>query len=224
LFVGTTLLTAGLLVHSVRAAGLAVRPWLVGIGAWLTVQAVLAYLGFYQNLEPVPPRLLLFGILPTMIVLGYLLISQSGRALISRLPLAFLTTLSVVRVPVEIVLYALATQHLVPTLMSFEGYNFDILSGLTAPIIGYAYGRGNLGWRGLLAWHLLTLGLLLNIVVLALWSAPSPLQRLAFDQPNVAILQFPFVWLPSFVVPVVAFTHLVALRRLLAPRPSLATT
>jgi hypothetical protein len=69
----------------------------------------------------------------------------------------------------------------------------------------------------MLTWHLAALGLLLTIVVLALLSAPTPLQQLAFEQPNVAVMQFPFVWLPVFVVPVVAFTHVVALRRLLFP-------
>ncbi|HEX8427561.1 hypothetical protein [Hymenobacter sp.] len=50
---------------------------------------------------------------------------------------------------------------------------------------------------------------------------PTPLQQLAFEQPNVAVMQFPFVWLPIFVVPVVAFTHVVALRRLLTSVPAL---
>lgn len=61
-------------------------------------------------------------------------------------------------------------------------------------------------------WNLICLGLLLNIVVLAILSAPSPFQILAFDQPNIAITHFPYVWLPSVVVPIVLFSHLVAIR------------
>jgi len=37
---------------------------------------------------------------------------------------------------------------------------------------------------------------------------------LAFDQPNIAVLYFPFSWLPTYVVPVVLFCHLAALRKL----------
>jgi hypothetical protein len=37
---------------------------------------------------------------------------------------------------------------------------------------------------------------------------------MAFDQPNIAILYFPFVWLPSVVVPGVLLAHLVSLRKL----------
>ncbi|WP_375435163.1 hypothetical protein [uncultured Hymenobacter sp.] len=215
-FVVTTLLTAGLLVRLLRAAGAATTTWLIGIALWLVGQALLARSGFYQQLQHVPPRLVLFGILPALVVMGYLMVSQRGRALTDRLSVVGLTALSVVRVPVEIVLYALASQHLVPELMTFEGFNFDILSGLTAPLVAYGYQRGWLGRGSLLAWHLVALGLLLTIVILALLSAPTPLQQLAFEQPNVAVVQFPFVWLPVFVVPVVGFTHWVALRRLLS--------
>ncbi|SHI83432.1 hypothetical protein SAMN02745146_1651 [Hymenobacter daecheongensis DSM 21074] len=215
LFIATTLLTAGMLLRLLRPVTLPRTSWLVGIGGWLAVQAGLARTGFYQQqLQHLPPHLVLFGILPTVAALAWLLLSRRGHALTDRLSLPALTALSMVRVPVEIVLYALAGQHLVPELMTFAGRNFDIVAGLTAPVAAYAYARGGLGRRGLLAWHLAALALLTTIVGLALLSAPTPLQRLAFAQPNVAILQFPFVWLPVFVVPVVAFTHLVALRRL----------
>jgi len=39
-------------------------------------------------------------------------------------------------------------------------------------------------------------------------------QLFAFDQPNIAILYFPFVWLPSFIVMTVLFSHLISIRRL----------
>ncbi|TGE20202.1 hypothetical protein [Hymenobacter elongatus] len=225
LFIGTTVLTAALLVRAVQRAGIGTTPWLLGIGLWLTLQAIVARTGFYQQLQALPPRIVLFGIGPTVLVILYLLLSRRGRELTSRLSPASLTGLSVVRVPVEIGLYALAGQYLVPELMTFAGRNFDILAGLTAPLVAYAYARGRLGRRGMVAWHLAALALLLNIVVLALLAAPTPLQQLAFEQPNVAVVRFPFVWLPVFIVPVVAFTHLVVLRRLLThPYPRGLTT
>jgi len=57
---------------------------------------------------------------------------------------------------------------------------------------------------------------LLNIVTTALLAAPTPFQRFAFDQPNVAVLYFPFVWLPACVVPIALLAHLVAIWRLAA--------
>jgi hypothetical protein len=49
------------------------------------------------------------------------------------------------------------------------------------------------------------------------------LQQFGFDQPTVAVLYFPFIWLPGIVVPLVYFSHLVAIRRLLKERRQLVT-
>jgi hypothetical protein len=58
------------------------------------------------------------------------------------------------------------------------------------------------------------LGLLINIVSNAILSAPFPFQQFAFDQPNIAVLYFPFIWLPCCVVPLVLLSHLAAIRQL----------
>ncbi len=93
--------------------------------------------------------------------------------------------------------------------MTFEGRNFDIISGLTAPIIYWLAFRGGKTNRPLLiVWNLIAFGLLINIVTNALLSFPFPFQQLAFDQPNRALLYFPFIWLPTLIVPIVLFCHL----------------
>jgi hypothetical protein len=103
--------------------------------------------------------------------------------------------------------------------MTFEGRNFDILAGITAPIIAYfSLKKVKLSRNVVLVWNIICLGLLINIVVNGFLSAPSPLQQLAFDQPNIAILNFPFSWLPTFIVPLVLFGHLVSIRQLLKPK------
>ncbi len=100
--------------------------------------------------------------------------------------------------------------------MTFEGRNFDILSGLTAPFIFYfVFIKKTFGRRILLIWNFICLGLLINIVINAILSAPFQFQKFAFDQPNIAILYFPFVWLPGFIVPLILFSHLAAIRQLL---------
>ncbi len=100
--------------------------------------------------------------------------------------------------------------------MTFEGRNFDILAGITAPIIAYlAFTQKKISRNGLLIWNFICLALLANIVVNAFLSVPSPVQQFAFDQPNIAILYVPFSWLPTFVVPVVLFAHLASIQQLL---------
>ena len=64
----------------------------------------------------------------------------------------------------------------------------------------------------------IALGLLLNIVFIAIFSAPFSFQKFAFEQPNIAVLFFPFSWLPAFIVPVVLFCHLASIRQLIKHR------
>jgi hypothetical protein len=192
-------------------------PVFVGLVIWLVIQAVFALNDMYSSdTGSFPPKIMLTGIFPAVLAIVLLFLTRKGRRFTDSLPLKSLTWLHVIRIPVEIVLLWLFIHKAVPELMTFEGWNFDILSGITTPIIVYFGFKKVKPNRGLLLiWNLLCLGLLVNIVVNALLSAPSPIQQLAFEQPNIAILYFPFSWLPTFVVPIVLFGHLAAIRQLL---------
>ena len=103
--------------------------------------------------------------------------------------------------------------------MTFEGKNFDILSGITAPLIYYfGFVKFKINKTGILIWNFICLSLLINIVFLAVFSAPFPFQKFAFEQPNIALLYFPFIWLPSCVVPLVLLSHLAAIQQLLSKK------
>lgn len=186
--------------------------------SWLILQTFIGLSEFYTVTESIPPRFLLL-VLPPLIVVSRLFLTRSGKLYIDKLDAKTLTLLHTIRIAVEIVLLWLFVNRYVPRLMTFEGSNFDILSGLTAPIIFY-FGfvkTKNLNKNIILIWNFVCLALLINIVVLAILSAPFPFQRFAFDQPNIAVLYFPFVWLPCCVVPIVLLSHLAVIRQLVIP-------
>jgi hypothetical protein len=181
----------------------------------LIVQGGIALSNLYNaNPQALPPAIVLFGVLPALLLVVLPFLIPKGRDFIDNLSISRLTFLHVVRVPVEIVLWWLSVYGVVPELITFEGRNWDIVAGLTAPFVAFG-GRDRLGRSGMLAWNMICLGLLLNVVVHAFLSAPSPFQQMAYDQPNIAVLYFPFSWLPTFVVPVVLFAHLASIRQLL---------
>ena len=129
-----------------------------------------------------PPRFFLVVGLPFLFIV-VLLITKKGQTYLESLDIRMLTLLHVVRVPVELSLYWLAAHKAVPELMTFEGRNFDIIAGITAPVIYFICFRGKEVKNRLVlfAWNLLSLGLLLNIVVNGVLSAPFSFQRFAFD-------------------------------------------
>jgi len=182
--------------------------------AWLALQGIVSLNGFYTHTAVVPPR---FGLLliPPVIFIVILFLIKKGRATIDGFDPRLLTLLHIVRIPVELGLYSLYLHKVVPQLITFEGRNFDILCGLTAPLVYYwGYVKNVLGKKIIIAWNTLCLLLLANVVVMAVLSAPFPFQRFGFGQPNIAMLYFPFVWLPCCIVPAALFAHLVAIRRL----------
>jgi hypothetical protein len=167
-----------------------------------------------MNTKSLPPR---FGlaILPALLFICLIFFTKKGKAFITKLDIKILTVLHIIRIPIELVLYWLFLHKSIPELMTFSGRNFDILAGITAPFIYYfGYIRKILTPKFILGWNLVCLSLLLFIVVNAILSFPSPFQQFAFDQPNVALLYFPFVWLASIVVPIVLFSHLVSMQYL----------
>jgi hypothetical protein len=193
------------------------RTLVVGMLTWLVTVLALSLLGVYsKHPEAMPPRIFIFGVLPMLMVIAAAFFTRSGRRFIDSLSLFHLTLLHTIRIFVELVLWWLFLEGAVPQLMTFEGRNLDILAGLTAPLVAYLGIRKEvLSRRMLIIWNILCLGLLFNIVIIAVLSVPSPLQKLGFEQPNRAVLYFPFTWLPAFVVPAVLFCHLAAIRKLL---------
>lgn len=182
---------------------------------WLVLQMIISLTGFYQKTDTLPPRFLL-AVLPMLLLVIALFSSKKGENFIENLDLKALTYLHIVRIPVELTLLWLYQHGSIPEVMTFEGRNFDILSGITAPFIAYfGFTKKTLNSTVIIAWNLICLVLLFNIVVTAVLSAPTPLQQMAFEQPNRAILYFPFIWLPSVIVPLVLFAHLVVIKGLL---------
>lgn len=211
IFILTTFLTLGFFYKASTTTVISLTTLL----SWLAIQAIVGLSGFYLRTDTIPPRfLLLVG--PPLAGIITLFATSKGRRYIDSLNVKTLILLHMIRVPVELVLFWLSVNRVVPGLMTFDGRNFDILSGLSAPLIYYfGFVKKQLNDTLLLLWNFICLGLLLNIVINAILSAPFPFQKFAFDQPNVAVLYFPFVWLPSCIVPLVLFSHLVSIRYLL---------
>ncbi len=211
LFVIVTLVTAWQFYLAANKS----KAVLLSLAILLILQGIIGLSGFYQVTQTFPPRfVLLIG--PGLVFSIVLLLTKWGRNFVDSLNIKKLTLLHTLRVPVEFTLYFVCVAKLIPELMTFEGNNYDIISGLTAPVIYLlVFVRRKLNSTALLVWNFLCLGLLINVLVIAILSAQTPFQQLAFDQPNIGVTFFPFVWLPAIVVPIVFLSHLAAIRQLI---------
>ncbi|MFT2008107.1 hypothetical protein ACMA1I_05480 [Pontibacter sp. 13R65] len=190
---------------------------LAGLILWSALQSFLAITGFYQVTDSLPPRFALV-LLPATILIVVGLLPKYRNKLLKNRNRTLSTMLHTVRVPVEIVLFYLFMYRMIPELMTFEGRNFDIAAGLTAPIVGVLIVAKKASNIMLIAWNALALGLVLFILFNGILSSELPFQQFGFEQPNRAINYFPFILLPAVVVPIVVYTHLTDLIALISER------
>lgn len=201
-FVIVVAATVGFAASAIRAASpRGFVPFLVIAGVWLAALPVLAWRGAFDQLP-------LFDVgIPVLALIVLAQLVPATRRFCDRLPMPTLIYLQVVRAGVELFLFGLAIGHLLPSSVTFAGHNFDIIIGFTAPLFGNLGFPGGRPARGpLIIWNLVGLGFLVHVVVLV-----------ASAQPHV-ILTWPWIWLPGFVVPIVAGSHLITLRRLVAQK------
>jgi len=220
-FILTTFAAIAFLLRATRRAGLDTLPakiLLFLLPLWIFFQAALSISGFYENSTWIPPTLVATGVLPALLLV-VLYLSVFREKYVKRLPLRTLTMLHTVRIPVELVLLWLYFAGQVPQMMTFEGRNFDILAGIAAPVVAWAGFRGGeMRPKVLIAFNIIGLVLLANVVSIAALSLPSALQMLNFEQPNRAVFYFPYVFLPTIVVPIALFAHLASLIQLFGRR------
>ena len=139
------------------------------------------------------------------------------------LPVSWLVGYQAFRIPVEWFLDRLYHEGVAPIQMTFEGRNFDILSGLSALAVAALCARARHFPRGLvLIWSLLGATLLIHIVGIAVASAPGPMRVFHNEPANTFVTIPPVVWLPTFLVQAAWFGHLLVFRACARPRVRLS--
>ncbi len=180
---------------------------------WSLGQSILAFTGFYQKTDLFPPRFIIV-LIPVLLFITFGLFKKNRNWIIQNRRTEWSTLLHTIRIPIEIILYYLFINKMIPELMTFEGSNFDILAGVSAPIIGILWLKNMINRKALIVWNILALLLVLFIFTIGILSSELPIQLFGFEQPNRAINYFPFILLPATIVPIVIYTHLTDLIKL----------
>ncbi len=184
------------------------------IFGWVFLVSILSISGFLGDFSTFPPRMFIVLLTPLAVIL--VITFSAGFEPLLRLvtPQWFLNVQSF-SIIVEILLWMLFIQNLAPVQMTFEGRNWDILSGLLGPVMGVvAFSGGRTRRKVLLFYNVLGLVLLINILVVAVLSMPTPARMFMNDPANTIVAQFPFVLLPGILVPMAYSMHFFSLRQM----------
>jgi hypothetical protein len=213
----------GVAVTAVRRAasrGVPLPPqwiWLrLGLLGWLLVTGAAASNGFFADFSTLPPRVAL-AIVPAFLALLAIGFSPWAGKLSAALPQHGILYVQSFRIVMELILWQLYLSGAMPRVMTFEGRNFDLLTGATALVLAFLWQRGKLrSPRLLVAWNVMGIAILALTVSQGFLSAPTRFQLIHDEVDNVLIGGFPFIWLPAFVVPFAFLLHILSLRKLRA--------
>jgi hypothetical protein len=197
------------------------RYWLLlrlGLLAWLLATGAVASTGFFADFSTLPPRVSL-AIVPAFVAMLAIGFSPWAGRLAAALSHQGILYVQSFRIVMEAILWLLYQNQAMPRVMTFEGRNFDLFTGVTALLLAFLWQRGLVRSKPLLvAWNFAGIAILALTVSQGLLSAPTRFQMIREDVENVLIGGFPFIWLPVFVVPFAFLLHILSLRKLRGER------
>jgi hypothetical protein len=188
---------------------------LAGLAAWFLYAGLMSYFGVFRNTAMRPPgtAFLLVPVVLFLILFSVFVFSSAAGARVAlAFPLWIILGTESFRIGVELFLRQLWIDGLVPKMLTFEGANVDIYIGASAAIIAWVSTRGRLGIRLALAWNVLGLLALTNVVIRAVLTSPGPFNLIHAEVPNRMFGAFPYVLIPGFFVPLAVVLHVLAIR------------
>lgn len=182
------------------------------LAAWLAYISILSLKGVFTNAS-LPPRIPLLLVLPAFLFFIYFFTNIKFKKIIDAVPAAMPIYSQSFRIVVELLIFGLFLEGLLPKAATFEGYNYDIVIGITAPLLAFfmlAKGKSN-NWI-VLAWNFAGLTTLLIVVSILLSSAYFP----ALWNQTESILPkglgiFPYTFLAGLFMPLAVFMHLLSI-------------
>ncbi|MEM1451302.1 MAG: hypothetical protein AAGI22_19445 [Planctomycetota bacterium] len=183
----------------------------VGVAVWAGLTAVVPLSGVLYADLPVPPPMAFFAV--SNVVAVVLAFSPVGTRLVAGLPIIAFVAPQALRLPLELVLHHWYEAGSLPMQMTYEGWNFDIVTGFAALALGLAWLRGPVDRRLVLVFNVVGLALLLAVATIAVVSAPVPFRRFP-DPPLLLPYHWPHAWIVPFGVSAALLGHLLTFRAL----------
>jgi hypothetical protein len=188
---------------------------LAALSLWSIYAGLLGYFAVIKNTATRPPGIVfLMGPVVLFLIFFTMFVARSsgGERFAVAFPLWILLGTQTFRVGVELFLHQIWIDGIVPKMLTFEGANMDIYIGASAPLAAWLSTRGRSGLKFALAWNVLGLLALTNVVTRAVLTSPGPFNLIHSEVPNRMFATFPFLFIPAFFVPLAVGLHVLAIR------------
>lgn len=182
---------------------------------WFSYLFNLSLSGFLTELQ-LPPRLPLFIFLPFAIFSIIFYRRAVKSTWIKHIPLHWLAFPQAFRILVEILLLYTFYAQIIPKEATFEGLNFDVLMGISAPFVGYYLLKNpNPSMKFATFWNILGILMILFVAFIIGSSFYNP-QIWGHDTMMVStdFVKFPYLLVAGFLAPLGIFMHIISLAKI----------
>lgn len=193
------------------------KKFLVASGfvlGWIAYLTIISLTGILRDLN-LPPKFPLFVFVP--LVIGFIVFYRRSRNndVIKQIPRTWPVYFQSFRIVVELILLYTFYANIIPESATFEGLNFDILMGISAPFVAYLVVRKDGSRFVQYVWNVLGILMVLFVGFIVassmynpqIWGSEEPLVSLTF-------IEMPYLLLAGFLAPIAIFMHVVSLAQL----------
>lgn len=194
-----------------ESARSAIKEILIPFGLWLAYATLLSSTGILKDIN-MPPKFPLLLVLPLLILFVIFFNKYKDDVLIQAIPMRWTTYLQSFRILVELLILLTFFQGILPIEATFEGYNFDILIGISALVVGFFISKEPRKYfKFLRAWNTLGIIMVLFVAFIIATSIYKPdVWGHEFSTVSMRFLEMPYLLLPAFLAPLAIFTHVVS--------------
>ena len=184
----------------------------VGLLFWQLYIFIMASSGILQTFE-LPPRFPILIIFPVFLFTGVFIYKNRNNKWIEAVSARTLTYIQVFRVAVELLFVYSISAGVLHKNVTIEGYNFDMLFAITAPIIAYiAFDRQIVTTKFVIWWNYLGLAVLASVIFVFISSIYFP----GFYGAETSLLpieftKYPYILVAGFLMPLAVFLHVLSL-------------
>lgn len=181
---------------------------------WLFTVYIIGETNFYINFD-FPPRFVIFGILPSFLLLASFTFSTSGRNLMNTIPIHFPIFFQSFRIIVELLILWCYFEGIGPKAATFMGYNYEFYFGISALLVGVLAFKKRLKSIHLLLWNSIGLFMLAFIVGIfftsvfaheTIWGSPT---RTVSD----LFMKMPYISIAVFYMPLAVWMHIFSIQQ-----------
>lgn len=110
--------------------------FIAGVIIWLVYLYFISFNGFLFD-KTLPPKFLIFVFIPVILIMVYFFNLIKKSKLYEWIPKSWPIYYQSFRVAMEVIILMTFKAGIIPIQATFQGYNFEIVFAITAPIIGY---------------------------------------------------------------------------------------